>query len=112
LSKRSPFGNINMPGLGDLMKQAQKMQEGQKKMDEELAALKLEASSGGGMVTVTVTGKGEFLDIKIDPQCVDPEDVEMLQDLVVSASREALEKAEAIRDAKIQELTGGMSLPF
>ena len=111
MSKRSPFGNINMPGLGDLMKQAQKMQESQAKIDEELAALKIEASSGGGMVNATVTGKGELLDIKIDPQCVDPEDVEMLQDLVVSAVREALEKAESVKVAKLQELTGGISIP-
>lgn len=101
-----------MPGMGELMKTAQKMQEGQKRIEEELAVAKFESSSGGGMVTATVTGKGELLDIKIDPQCVDPEDVEMLQDLVVSAVREALEKAENERNSKVQDLTGGFSLPF
>ncbi len=111
MSKRSPFGNMNMPGLGDLMKQAKKMQEDQVKLQEELAEMKMEATSGGGMVTAYVNGKGELLDIKIDPQCVDPDDVEMLQDLVVSAVREALEKVESIKVEKLQELTGGINIP-
>lgn len=109
---KNPFGNMpNIPGLGNLMKQAQKMAEDSERMQEELRNQRIEASSGGGMVTAAVTGLGELLEIKIDPQVVDPEDVEMLQDLVVSAVREASEKAAEIKNEKMAELTGGMGLP-
>ncbi len=109
---KGPFGNMpNIPGLGNMMKQVQKMAEDTQKLEEELAELKVEASSGGGMVTVSCNGKGDILDIKIDPQVVDPEDVEMLQDLVISAMREALEKASETKQARLSDITGGMSLP-
>ena len=103
------FGNI--PGMGNMMKQVQKMVEDQQKMEEELAQQKIETSAGGGMVKAVVNGKSELLEIKIDPQVVDPEDVEMLQDLIVSAIREALEKVQAIRDERVKELTGGLNIP-
>lgn len=109
MAKGNPFGNI--PGMGNMMKQVQKMAEDTQRLEEELGELRLEASSGGGMVTVIANGKGEVLEIKIDPQVVDPEDVEMLQDLVVSAVREALEQATQTKAARLQDITGGMSLP-
>ena len=109
---KGPFGNMpNIPGLGGMMKRVQKMAEDTQKLEEELAELKLEASSGGGMVTAVCNGKGEVLEIKIDPQVVDPEDVEMLQDLVISAVREALEKASETKQSRLSEITGGISIP-
>jgi len=109
---KGPFGNLpNIPGLGNMMKQVQKMAEDTQKLEEELAQMKIEASSGGGMVTAVCNGKGEILDIKIDPQVVDPNDVEMLQDLVISAVREVSEKAAETKSARLQEITGGISLP-
>jgi len=109
MGKGNLFGNI--PGMGNMMKQVQKMVEDQQKMEEELAAQKIETSSGGGMVKAVVNGKGELLEIKIDPQVVDPEDVEMLQDLIVSAVREGLEKVQQIREERVRELTGGLNIP-
>ena len=109
---KGPFGNLpNIPGLGNMMKQVQKMAEDTQRLEEELAELKIEASSGGGMVTAVCNGKGEILDIKINPQVVDPNDVEMLQDLVISAVREVSEKAAEMKAARLQEITGGISLP-
>ncbi len=108
----NPFKNMGgMGGFGDLLKQAQKMAEDAKRIDDELGAETVQASSGGGMVTAVVTGKGQLMDITIDPQVVDPEDVEMLQDLVVTAVREALEKAEELRTERLSSVTGGMGLP-
>jgi len=101
----------NIPGLGNMMKQVQKMAEDTQKLEDELAEMKVEASAGGGMVTAVCNGKGEILDIKIDPQVVDPEDVEMLQDLVISAVREVLEKASETKQSRLSEITGGMNLP-
>ncbi len=104
-----PFGNLgNMAGI---MKQAQKAMEEMKRMQEELENERIESSSGGGMVTATVTGSAKLVDIKIDPQVVDPDDLEMLQDLVVTAVREAQQKAEEARVERVQSLTGGMNIP-
>ncbi len=108
----NPFGGLgNLGNMGNIMKQAQKMMEQAKKTEEELAGTRVEGSSGGGMVKVAATGAGEILEITIDPEVVDPNDVEMLQDLVVTAVREAIEKAAAIRTDKMKDLTGGMSIP-
>lgn len=112
MAKGNPFGNMgNIPGLGNLMKQAQKMAEDTERIQQELHNERIEVSSGGGMVGVVVTGAGELLEVKIDPQVVDPEDVEMLQDLVVSAVREGLEKAAELKQSRLSELTGGMGIP-
>lgn len=112
MAKGNPFGNMgNIPGLGNLMKQAQKMAAETERIQEELHNERVEVSSGGGMVTAVVTGSGELLEVKIDPQVVDPEDVEMLQDLIVSAVREALDKANETKQERLAELTGGMGLP-
>ena len=98
-------------GLGQMMKQAQKMQAKIMKIQEEMAEKSVEASSGGGMVTVTANGKQEVLSIRIEPEVVDPEDVEMLQDLVAAAVNEALKKAQEMVAEEMAKVTGGMSIP-
>ena len=98
-------------GLGQMMKQAQKMQAKIMKIQEEMAEKSVEASSGGGMVTVTANGKQEILEIRIEPEVVDPEDVEMLQDLVAAAVNEALKKAQEMVAEEMAKVTGGMSIP-
>jgi nucleoid-associated protein EbfC len=98
-------------GMGNLMKQAQQMQQKLAKMQEELGQRTVEASVGGGMVTVLVNGKNEVLQIKIEPQAVDPEDVEMLEDLVVAGVNEALRKAQEMVSTEMSKLTGGMKIP-
>lgn len=107
-----PFGGFNIQSLmKEAQKQAQKISEDKEKIEKELSEERIEASSGGGMVVAVVNGNGQLVDVKIKPEVVDPEDVEMLQDLVTSAVREALEQANARKDAKMQELTGGLGLP-
>ena len=101
-------------GLGDmakLMKQAQKMQEDMVAAQKELEDARVEATSGGGVVKAVVTGKGKLVSIVIAPDVVDPADVEMLKDLIVSAIREAEEKAEAMELERMQSMTGGLGLP-
>ena len=95
----------------NIMKQAQKLQEKMAKVQAELASKTVEATSGGGMVTAVVNGKFELMAIRIEKDVVNPEDVEMLQDLVVSALREALEKATELKTSKMSDLTGGMGIP-
>jgi hypothetical protein len=101
--------NKNM--LNNLMKQAQQMQERVKKLQEEAANKTVEASSGGGMVTVTANGRQEVLSIHIDRSVVDPNDIEMLQDLVTAAVNEALRKSQEIMKEEMGRLTSGMGLP-
>lgn len=98
-------------GMGNLMKQAQQMQQKLAKMQEELGQRTVEASVGGGMVTVMVNGKNEVLRIKIEPQAVDPGDVEMLEDLVMAGVNEALRKAQDMVSTEMSKLTGGMKIP-
>lgn len=95
-------------GMGDIMKQAQKMQDKMQKIQDELADLQVEASSGGGMVTVVANGKQEILEVRIDKQVVDPEDVEMLEDLVVAAVNQAMEKAQELANDEMGKAAGGM----
>lgn len=100
-----------MKGINDLMRQAQIMQKKIAKTQEELNTKTVEASSGGGMVTVVATGGQEIASIKIDPTAVDPNDVAMLEDLVLAASNEALKMAREMVEVEMGELTGGMKLP-
>ena len=100
-----------MKGMGNLMKQAQQMQQKMLKLQEEIAKKTLDASVGGGMVTVTVNGKSEVLRIKIEPQVVDPNDVEMLEDLIVAGVNEALRKAQEMMTEEMGKLTGGLKIP-
>ena len=98
-------------GMGNLMKQAQQMQQKMMKLQEEIAQKTLDASVGGGMVTVTVNGKSEVLRIKIEPQVVDPNDVEMLEDLIVAGVNEAVRKAQEMMAEEMSKLTGGLKIP-
>lgn len=97
--------------ISNLMKQAQQMQERVKKLQEEAAGKTVEASSGGGMVTVVANGRQEVISIKIDRSVVDPEDIEMLQDLITAAVNEALRKSQDVMKEEMAKLTSGMGLP-
>ena len=98
-------GGANMQ---QLMRQAQKMQQQMQEAHEQLDAAEYEASSGGGMVSVKVSGKRELSSITIDPQVVDPDDIEMLQDLILAAVNEALRKGEDAREAAMSRMAPGM----
>jgi DNA-binding YbaB/EbfC family protein len=98
-------------GLGDLMKQAQKMQAKMMALQEELAGKTVEATSGGGMVTVVVNGKQEVLSLKIDPEVVDRQEIEMLQDLIIAAVNDGVRRAQQIWSEEMKKLTGGMAIP-
>jgi hypothetical protein len=100
-----------MKNLGSIMKQAQKMQAQIAKIQEELAQKTVEASAGGGMVSVVANGKQEIVSIKIEHEVVDPKDVEMLQDLVVAAVNEALRKAQEMVAEEMSKVTGGLQIP-
>lgn len=98
-------------GLGNLMKQAQQMQQKMGQMQQELEGQEVEATAGGGMVTARVNGKQKLLSLTIEPDVVDAEDVEMLQDLVVAAVNEAIKKSQEMIQAEMSKLTGGMNIP-
>ncbi|WP_353119009.1 YbaB/EbfC family nucleoid-associated protein [Nitratidesulfovibrio sp.] len=100
-----------MRGMNDLLRQAQVMQTKMSKLQAEMSERTLEATSGGGMVKVTVNGKQEVLSIAIDPKAVDPGDVEMLQDLVLTAVNEALRQAKDMMEKEMGALTGGLKMP-
>lgn len=100
-----------MKGFGNIMKQAQQMQAKMAEMQEKLADLRIEGTSGGGMVKVTLNGKSELVGLKIDAATVDPEDTEVLEDLIVAAYNDAKQKVEAQTQDEMKSLTGGMSLP-
>lgn len=95
-------------GMGDILKQAQKMQEQMQQIQDGLADLQVEGSAGGGMVTVTANGKQQIMGVKIDKQVVDPEDVEMLEDLIVAAVNQAMEKAQELASQEMNKVAGGM----
>ena len=105
---RGGFPGIPGGNMQQLMRQAQKMQQQMMKMQEELDAREYEASAGGGVVSVKVNGKRELLSLTIDPKVVDPDDVEMLQDLVMAAVNEALRKGEANREETMNKMAPGM----
>lgn len=107
MAKRS-FGGGNM---GQMMKQVQQMQKRMEATQKEIEETLVSASAGGGMVEVEANGKKEILSIKIDPEAVDPEDVEMLQDLVLTAVNDAIKQVEKLSEDKMGKITGGMSLP-
>jgi nucleoid-associated protein EbfC len=98
-------------GLGNLMRQAQQLQAKIAKVQEEMAVRTTEASAGGGMVTVVANGKQELVSIKIEKEVVNPEDIEMLQDLIVAAVNEALKKSQEMVSEEMKKLTGGMNIP-
>ena len=111
----SRFGGMgNFGGLGDiqkLAKQAQKMQEDAAKLQEELASMRVTGQAGGGMVTATVNGHGHLVELKINPVVADPEDVEMLEDLIASACNAALKKVRRAVNEETQKMASGLGLP-
>ena len=100
-----------MKNLGQMMKQAQAMQAKMQEIQAALERTEVTGAAGGGMVTVTVTGKGEMRRIKIDPKLADPNEVGMLEDLIVAAVNDARGKAEQLKEAEMAKLTGGLQLP-
>jgi DNA-binding YbaB/EbfC family protein len=97
--------------MANLQRMAMQMQQGMARVQQELAEAQVEGSAGGGVVAALATGKGDLVSIKIDPSAVDPNDVEMLQDLVVVAVNEALKAARELGERKMAEVTGGLRLP-
>ncbi|MGI6161118.1 MAG: YbaB/EbfC family nucleoid-associated protein [Christensenellales bacterium] len=104
------MGGGGMGNMQQMMAQAQKMQQDMARVQEELENKEVEASSGGGMVSVKANGKKEVISISIKPEAVDPDDVEMLEDLVMAAVNEALRTAEAMAQSEMAKVTGGMDL--
>jgi len=100
-----------MKGMGNMMKQAQKLQSKMAKMQEELADRTVESSAGGGMVRAVVNGKQQLVSLEIEKEVVDPEDVEMLQDLLVAAVNDALDKSQQMMSDEMGKLTGGLNIP-
>lgn len=98
-------------GFGNMMKQAQMMQQKMARMQEELVTKEVAASSGGGVVTAVVNGKQQLLSLKIERDVVDPEDVEMLQDLVMTAINEALKQSQELAQSEMGKITGGLNIP-
>ena len=96
----------------ELLKQVQQMQEQAKKIQEQLADKTVTVSSGGGMVTVTMTGRQEIKEIKLDPVCVDSRDIPMLEDLILAAVNQGILRAKELAAEEMKQLTGGIPLPF
>jgi DNA-binding YbaB/EbfC family protein len=100
-----------MKNLGNLMKQAQQMQSKMAEMQAQLEAVEMTGMSGGGMVQLTLNGKGDVKKVKIDKAVIDPAEVEVLEDLLVAAFNDARQKVNAYTEAEMQKLTGGLNLP-
>ncbi len=100
-----------MKNMGKMMKQAQQLQEKMTKLQEEMADKTVEATAGGGMVKVVANGRQQIVSINIEKEVVDPEDVDMLQDLILAATNEALSRAQEMVSEEMSKLTGGMNIP-
>ncbi|HCX65954.1 MAG TPA: YbaB/EbfC family nucleoid-associated protein [Eubacteriaceae bacterium] len=111
MAKKKFPGGGGMGNMNNMMKQVQKMQQDMQKVQGELEEKEVEASAGGGAVTVVATGKRQVVSIKINPEAVDEDDVEMLEDLVLAAVNEALKKAEDMVNSEMEKITGGMNIP-
>ncbi len=98
-------------GFGNMLKQAQEMHSKISKLQEEMAGKTVEATSGGGMVNVVINGKQEILSIRIDPEVVNKEDIEMLQDLIAAAVNEAIRKSQEMMTEEMKKITGGLNIP-
>jgi len=101
-----PGGNMN-----NMMKQVQKMQKQMAEAQDEIEKQTVSATAGGGAIEISVNGKKEMVDIKIDPEVVDPDDVEMLQDLILAATNEAMRKVDDLASGTMGKVTGGMNIP-
>lgn len=109
MAKRGGFPGGAMPGnMNNIMKQAQRMQKQMEEKSKELEEKEWEATAGGSAVTVKVSGKREILSVKLAPEVVDPDDIEMLEDLIIAATNEALRKMDEENAAVMQQLTGGL----
>ena len=112
MARNNHFGGFGGgANMQQLMRQAQKLQQQMTEAQENLDAAEYEAASGGGMVKVKVSGKRELKEIIIDPQVVDPEDIEMLQDLIMAAVNEALRGMSDVSAQRLNSVTGGMNIP-
>ena len=100
-----------MKGFGNIMKEAQKLQQQMEALQQEVAKKKVDATAGGGMVTVECNGKQELLSIKIDPEVINKDDAQMLEDLVLAACNEALRKSRELVQQELGKLTGGLKIP-
>jgi DNA-binding YbaB/EbfC family protein len=100
-----------MKNMANMMKQAQKLQSKMMKLQEEMAEKTVESTSGGGMVKVIANGRQQIVSVSIEKEVVDPEDVDMLQDLILAAVNDALAKAQEMVSAEMSKLTGGMNIP-
>lgn len=100
-----------MQNFGNIMKQAKKLQERMAQLQDELALKTVEASAGGGMVSVLVNGRHELVSLKIEKEVVNPEDVEMLQDLIAAAVNEGIRQAQEMTSQEMAKITGGLSIP-
>jgi DNA-binding YbaB/EbfC family protein len=100
-----------MKGMANMMKQAQKLQAKMLKLQDEMAEKTVESTSGGGMVKVTANGRQQILSIQIEKEVIDPDDAEMLQDLILAAVNDALAKAQEMVTDEMSKLTGGMNIP-
>jgi DNA-binding YbaB/EbfC family protein len=100
-----------MKGMGNMMKEAQKLQARMLKMQEELAGKTVESAVGGGMIKVVANGRNQVVAIRIEKEVVNPEDVEMLQDLILAAVNDALSKSQEMVSAQMSQLTGGLNIP-
>jgi len=98
-------------GMANLQRMAMQMQQGIARVKQELAEARIEGTAGGGVVKAVVTGDNKLVEVNIDPSAVDPEDVEMLQDLIVAAVNEALSSASQLAETKMAAVTGGLRLP-
>jgi len=97
--------------IGNIMKQAKKLQERISQLQQELAAKTVEASAGGGMVTVVVNGKNEVISLRIEKEVINPDEIDMLQDLIAAAVNEGIRKAQEMAASEMAKITGGMNIP-
>ncbi|MDD3305578.1 MAG: YbaB/EbfC family nucleoid-associated protein [Acetobacterium sp.] len=111
MAKRKMPAGMGGGNMNNMMKQVQKMQQNMAKLQEELEEREVDATAGGGAVKVVATGKKTILSIKIDPEVIDEDDIEMLEDLVLAAVNEALVKAEEMVNTEMGKITGGMNIP-
>jgi DNA-binding YbaB/EbfC family protein len=112
MAKRGGFGGMGMPGnMNNLMKQAQRMQRQMEENKKLLDETEFTATAGGGAVEVVMTGAHEVRSLKISPDAVDPEDVEMLEDLIISATNESIRKANEAMEKGMEQAKGGLSIP-
>jgi len=111
MAKRKMPAGMGGGNMNNMMKQVQKMQQDMAKLQEELEEREVEATAGGGAVKVVATGKKTILSIKINPEVIDEDDIEMLEDLVLAAVNEAIVKAEEMVNSEMGKITGGMNIP-